>query len=128
MEEAGIKYSVYILSHRFRNVPNGCTFFFPSFQDGNTALHEVSWHGFSQSVKLLVKAGANVHAKNKVTPRTGSSKAESSTFPVRKGSDSVLLFCSRQETQLSTWPVRTVTLRAPKSCCWAAPDPTARTT
>uniref|UniRef100_A0A3Q3MWJ6 Ankyrin repeat domain 6b n=1 Tax=Labrus bergylta TaxID=56723 RepID=A0A3Q3MWJ6_9LABR len=34
-------------------------------QDGNTALHEVSWHGFSQSVKLLVKAGANVHAKNK---------------------------------------------------------------
>lgn len=35
-------------------------------QDGNTALHEVSWHGFSQSVKLLVKAGANVHAKNKV--------------------------------------------------------------
>lgn len=37
-------------------------------QDGNTALHEVSWHGFSQSVKLLVKAGANVHAKNKVPP------------------------------------------------------------
>lgn len=37
-----------------------------SHQDGNTALHEVSWHGFSQSVKLLVKAGANVHAKNKV--------------------------------------------------------------
>ena len=35
-------------------------------QDGNTALHEVSWHGFSQSVKLLVKAGANVHSKNKV--------------------------------------------------------------
>lgn len=36
-------------------------------QDGNTALHEAAWHGFSQSVKLLVKAGANVHAKNKVT-------------------------------------------------------------
>ncbi len=36
-------------------------------QDGNTALHESAWHGFSQSVKLLVKAGANVHAKNKVT-------------------------------------------------------------
>lgn len=35
-------------------------------QDGNTALHEAAWHGFSQSVKLLVKAGANVHAKNKV--------------------------------------------------------------
>lgn len=35
-------------------------------QDGNTALHESAWHGFSQSVKLLVKAGANVHAKNKV--------------------------------------------------------------
>ncbi|MBN3281034.1 ANKR6 protein, partial [Polyodon spathula] len=33
--------------------------------DGSTALHEVSWHGFSQSVKLLVKAGANIHAKNK---------------------------------------------------------------
>lgn len=44
-------------------------FFSPlPFQDGNTALHEVSWHGFSQSVKLLVKAGANVHAKNKVIP------------------------------------------------------------
>lgn len=37
-------------------------------QDGNTALHEASWHGFSQSVKLLVKAGANVLAKNKVRP------------------------------------------------------------
>lgn len=35
-------------------------------QDGNTALHEAAWHGFGQSVKLLVKAGANVHAKNKV--------------------------------------------------------------
>ena len=35
-------------------------------QDGNTALHEASWHGFSQSAKLLVKAGANVLAKNKV--------------------------------------------------------------
>lgn len=35
-------------------------------QDGNTALHEVSWHGFSQAAKQLVKAGANVHAKNKV--------------------------------------------------------------
>ncbi|CAB1331203.1 unnamed protein product, partial [Coregonus sp. 'balchen'] len=33
--------------------------------DGNTALHEVSWHGFCQSVKLLVKAGADVHARNK---------------------------------------------------------------
>uniref|UniRef100_A0A8C0NBV7 Ankyrin repeat domain 6 n=1 Tax=Canis lupus familiaris TaxID=9615 RepID=A0A8C0NBV7_CANLF len=32
---------------------------------GNTALHEASWHGFSQSAKLLVKAGANVLAKNK---------------------------------------------------------------
>ncbi|XP_063522489.1 ankyrin repeat domain-containing protein 6 isoform X9 [Pongo pygmaeus] len=35
-------------------------------KDGNTALHEASWHGFSQSAKLLVKAGANVLAKNKV--------------------------------------------------------------
>ncbi|MEQ2164306.1 hypothetical protein GOODEAATRI_005288, partial [Goodea atripinnis] len=32
---------------------------------GNTALHEVSWHGFTQCVKLLVKAGADVHVKNK---------------------------------------------------------------
>lgn len=35
-------------------------------QDGNTALHEACWHGFSQSAKVLVKAGANVLAKNKV--------------------------------------------------------------
>lgn len=41
-------------------------------QDGNTALHEASWHGFSQSVKLLVKAGANVLAKNKVRPAGAS--------------------------------------------------------
>ncbi|XP_044531324.1 ankyrin repeat domain-containing protein 6 [Gracilinanus agilis] len=34
-------------------------------KDGNTALHEASWHGFSQSAKLLVKAGANVLARNK---------------------------------------------------------------
>ncbi|XP_077949655.1 ankyrin repeat domain-containing protein 6b isoform X3 [Gasterosteus aculeatus] len=34
-------------------------------KDGNAALHEVSWHGFSQSVKVLVKGGANAHAKNK---------------------------------------------------------------
>ncbi|MEQ2230146.1 hypothetical protein ILYODFUR_026250, partial [Ilyodon furcidens] len=34
-------------------------------KDGNTALHEVSWHGFSHCLKVLVKAGANVHAKNK---------------------------------------------------------------
>lgn len=43
------------------------------WQDGNTALHEVSWHGFSRSVKLLVKAGANVHAKNKVIASTSTS-------------------------------------------------------
>lgn len=36
-------------------------------KDGNTALHEACWHGFSQSAKVLVKAGANVLAKNKVT-------------------------------------------------------------
>ncbi|KFV02489.1 Ankyrin repeat domain-containing protein 6, partial [Pterocles gutturalis] len=30
-----------------------------------TALHEACWHGFSQSAKVLVKAGANVLAKNK---------------------------------------------------------------
>ncbi|KAJ7990862.1 hypothetical protein DPEC_G00291310 [Dallia pectoralis] len=34
-------------------------------KDGNTALHEVSWHGFCQSVKLLVEAGADVHVRNK---------------------------------------------------------------
>ncbi|NXV43686.1 ANKR6 protein, partial [Uria aalge] len=36
-----------------------------ALQDGNTALHEACWHGFSQSAKVLVKAGANVLAKNK---------------------------------------------------------------
>ncbi|XP_068005698.1 ankyrin repeat domain-containing protein 6 isoform X5 [Melanerpes formicivorus] len=36
-------------------------------KDGNTALHEACWHGFSQSAKVLVKAGANVLAKNKVS-------------------------------------------------------------
>uniref|UniRef100_A0A672Q0B8 Uncharacterized protein n=1 Tax=Sinocyclocheilus grahami TaxID=75366 RepID=A0A672Q0B8_SINGR len=36
-------------------------------KEGNTALHEVSWHGFSSCVKLLVKAGANVQVKNKVS-------------------------------------------------------------
>lgn len=35
-------------------------------QEGNTALHEVSWHGFSSCVKLLVKAGADVNIGNKV--------------------------------------------------------------
>lgn len=39
-----------------------------ALQDGNTALHEACWHGFSQSAKVLVKAGANVLAKNKVRP------------------------------------------------------------
>ncbi|CAJ1074233.1 ankyrin repeat domain-containing protein 6-like isoform X2 [Xyrichtys novacula] len=33
--------------------------------DGNTALHEVSWHGFSHCVKLLTKAGADIHIRNK---------------------------------------------------------------
>ncbi|XP_055114822.2 ankyrin repeat domain-containing protein 6 isoform X9 [Symphalangus syndactylus] len=40
-------------------------------KDGNTALHEASWHGFSQSAKLLVKAGANVLAKNKGSVSAG---------------------------------------------------------
>lgn len=39
-------------------------------QDGNTALHEAAWHGFSQSAKLLIKAGANVLARNKVRPNS----------------------------------------------------------
>ncbi|XP_009473854.1 PREDICTED: ankyrin repeat domain-containing protein 6 isoform X2 [Nipponia nippon] len=33
--------------------------------DGSLASHEACWHGFSQSAKVLVKAGANVLAKNK---------------------------------------------------------------
>lgn len=63
------------LTHSLHPVPSSSDFLFSclklvrrlSLQDGNTALHEVSWHGFSQSVKVLVKAGANVHTKNKVT-------------------------------------------------------------
>ncbi|XP_029983525.1 ankyrin repeat domain-containing protein 6 isoform X2 [Sphaeramia orbicularis] len=34
-------------------------------EECNTALHEASWHGFSQCVKQLVKAGADVHVRNK---------------------------------------------------------------
>ncbi|KFO06561.1 Ankyrin repeat domain-containing protein 6, partial [Balearica regulorum gibbericeps] len=34
-------------------------------QDKVFSLHEACWHGFSQSAKVLVKAGANVLAKNK---------------------------------------------------------------
>lgn len=41
----------------------GC---FCVLKEGNTALHEVSWHGFSSCVKLLVKAGADVNIRNKV--------------------------------------------------------------
>ncbi|NIG58485.1 ankyrin repeat domain-containing protein isoform X7 [Pontoporia blainvillei] len=44
-------------------------------KDGNTALHEASWHGFSQSAKLLVKAGANVLAKNKGPKAGGKQQA-----------------------------------------------------
>lgn len=43
-----------------------------SFEDGNTALHEVSWHGFCQCVKLLVRAGADGHIRNKVQPLSSS--------------------------------------------------------
>lgn len=60
------------------------------WQDGNTALHEVSWHGFSRSVKLLVKAGANVHAKNKVIASTSASIQDKVTL--EEPSFSVLLF------------------------------------
>ena len=35
-------------------------------QQGNTALHEASWNGFSSTVQLLVTSGANVHLLNKV--------------------------------------------------------------
>lgn len=41
----------------------GC---FRVLKEGNAALHEVSWHGFSSCVKLLVKAGADVNIRNKV--------------------------------------------------------------
>lgn len=52
------------------------------WQDGNTALHEVSWHGFSRSVKLLVKAGANVHAKNKVSASASATVEPTFPFPL----------------------------------------------
>lgn len=55
-------------------------------QDGNTALHEASWHGFSQSAKLLVKAGANVLAKNKVR----SGRCETALVTVRAAQSAFL--------------------------------------
>ncbi|XP_070274193.1 ankyrin repeat domain-containing protein 6 isoform X8 [Myotis yumanensis] len=50
-------------------------------KDGNTALHEASWHGFSQSVKLLVKAGANVLAKNKGSVSAGDTPSSDQAAP-----------------------------------------------
>ena len=58
----------------------------PLRQDGNTALHEVSWHGFSQCVKLLVKAGADAHIKNKVnTPNLSNAvlNKPNQTYPMQ---------------------------------------------
>lgn len=46
------------------------------FEDGNTALHEASWHGFVQCVKLLIRAGADVHVKNKVTVNKSLAEAK----------------------------------------------------
>lgn len=43
--------------------------FFPSFhvlQQGNTALHEAAWKGFSQTIEVLMKHKANAYIKNKV--------------------------------------------------------------
>ncbi|XP_069454383.1 ankyrin repeat domain-containing protein 6 isoform X8 [Ovis canadensis] len=50
-------------------------------KDGNTALHEASWHGFSQSAKLLVKAGANVLAKNKGSVSAGDTHSSEQAAP-----------------------------------------------
>jgi len=50
---------------KIRAIEYGRMIFF--HQEGNTALHEVSWHGFSACVKVLVKAGADVQVKNKVS-------------------------------------------------------------
>ena len=36
-----------------------------AFQHGNTALHEASWKGFSQSVHYLCKSKANPYIKNR---------------------------------------------------------------
>ena len=36
-----------------------------AFQHGNTALHEASWKGFSQSVQYLCKSKANPYIKNR---------------------------------------------------------------
>lgn len=72
-------------------------------QDGNTALHEASWHGFSQSVKLLVKAGANVLAKNKVRPAGAGTphsqvRMAAASFPVAGAS-----FPRAESAQGSAW-------------------------
>jgi len=57
-----------MLLHLWTQHPNLLLLCVCALQDGNTALHEACWHGFSQSAKVLVKAGANVLAKNKVRP------------------------------------------------------------
>ena len=36
-----------------------------SLQHGNTALHEASWKGFSQSVHYLCRSKANPYIKNR---------------------------------------------------------------
>ena len=34
-------------------------------QNGNTALHEAAWKGYSQSVDVLLKARANMYLRNR---------------------------------------------------------------
>jgi ankyrin repeat protein len=38
---------------------------------GNTALHEAAWKGFSQTIELLMKNKANAYIKNKVNEMEG---------------------------------------------------------
>ena len=38
-----------------------------SFKNGNTALHEASWNGYSKCVELLVNAKCNANLHNRVS-------------------------------------------------------------
>lgn len=44
-------------------------FFFFFFQNGNTALHEAAWNGYSKCVEFLVNAKCNVNIHNRVSKR-----------------------------------------------------------
>ena len=39
---------------------------FMSFQNGNAAVHEAAWNGFSQTLDLLIKFNCNIQTTNKV--------------------------------------------------------------